>query len=346
MGDYRTTKGEALPASPRASRRRKRRLLLMIVALLAAVVAAGHLVQVRLHVPAAGYVTGEKYAEVRPAAGGPVARILAFSGDTVEKGDILVRLDDGLPQARLDEANSQVRRVEAEISRLEARMAERQRLRQKALKVTGLRLEHASAKVRLTAELAAKGLASGQALEDQRLGAELARAEHEALLAEDETLQERDMAVLRQELAARRDVVKGLEASLQMRLVRAPLSGVVVRYEFGVGEVVGPEDVLYEVFGGERQVLKLRIPERYSTLTATGQTYRAYLRPYRGLRRVAFRGRIERLRDVIQGRDGKTYRMATCSFEPAGHLVPPGATAEARVCVGRGPLWTYASGLY
>ena len=163
----------------------------------------------------------------------------------------------------------------------------------------------------------------------------------------DETLAQKELTVLRQEVQAARDAVARADSRLQARKICAPIPGKVLRYGFVIGELVGPDTVLYEVFGGDEQILVLRVPERYATLIAAGQRYQATLRPFKkGLRSVWFTGTVEKLRDVIQTEKEKTYRVVYCSFDSHGLSVPPGATAEARICVGRGPLWVNLFGLY
>ncbi|NLZ60642.1 MAG: HlyD family secretion protein, partial [Lentisphaerae bacterium] len=124
-------------------------------------------------------------------------------------------------------------------------------------------------------------------------------------------------------------------------LIRAPIAGIVVRYEFVVGELLTPNSVIYEIFGGDKQVLKLRISERHAMKIGVGQRYRARLSSYQGLLRQYFRGEVEYLRNVIQG-DGKSnYRMAYCSFDPGERSIPPGTTAEARIYYGKSNLWLF-----
>jgi multidrug resistance efflux pump len=213
--------------------------------------------------------------------------------------------------------------------------------------VAKLRLEHAAAKLQLTRELSAKGLASGSALEDAKLGENLARAELDTLQKLDPTLPEKELDVMRRERDAAADAVAMADARLRSRQVRAPFAGRVVRYSFVVGELVKPDNVLYELFGREETVLKLRVPERYATLVATGQTYRAQLLPYRhSLLRRWFRGTVTELRDVIETENKTTYRVAYCRFDAQGEDVPPGTTAEAQIRVGRTPLWKTVLGLY
>lgn len=345
MGDYRTTRGQDPPLTSRGRRRKRLRILLLSLTVLVVIGALGAVIRVNRHVLAPGYVITEPYAEIRPAVVGKIAAILVGTGAEVEEGDLMIQLDDLEERASLEEALSQMHKVEAELVRRRAQIAERKRLSEKNISLARLRLEHASARLRLTKELSEKGLASGRAVEDQQLNEKVTQAELDALLAEDETLSEKELAVLQRELEARQDAVTRAEARVDARQVRAPISGRVLRYEFVVGELVRPDTVLYEVFGGDKLVLKLRVPERYATLVAPGQPYTAELLPY-APRHLEFPGRVDRLRGVIQAENQKTYRITTCSFDPMGHDVPPGTTAEARIRVGRSSLWAGLFGMF
>ncbi len=345
MGDFRTTSGESLP-EPRKTRRRRwvRRLL---AAGVGAVVLAGASWRIRIdrYVLAAGYVTTEHYAEVRPPTMGTVAEILVRTGAQVEKGDLMVLLDDSQQRATLEQAQSQVRKAEAQLARREAEIREQKRRLQEDIAIAKLRLENATTKVVRTRELLKKGLVAASALEDARLNEELARALLTSLMSRDQTIYDKELAVLRQELQGQRDAEVRAEAQVRARQIRAPIAGRVLRYEFVIGELVRPEQVLYEIFGGDQQVLKLRIGERYATRVAVGQRYRATLAPYSGLQKVWFEGKVNYLRNVIQADGKRTYRVAYCSFDPQGRTVPPGTTAEARVYYGRSPLLLYLLGL-
>ncbi|MCA1808304.1 MAG: HlyD family secretion protein, partial [Lentisphaerae bacterium] len=129
------------------------------------------------------------------------------------------------------------------------------------------------------------------------------------------------------------------------REVRAPIDGLVLRYDFVEGELVRPDMVLLEIFGGERQMLKLRIPERHATRVSVGDRYRARLVSFRGLRDEWFTGELKTLRHVIQYEGAQGYRVAYCDFDAGGRMVPPGATAEAKIYCGRIRLWFFLLGL-
>jgi len=346
MSDYRATTGEAKPLSRRDRGRQRRKWVRRGLLVLVGLLAVGTCTRVSRYVPASGQVTPELYAEVRPPGQGVVARILVESGAQVEAGDVLVQLDDSAERASASEAAGVLRKVEAELAKRRAEIAEEKRQRASRIAMSRLRVEHATAKLRLTGELYEKGLAAGSALEDARFSEKLARTELETLLNADEHLPEKDLAVIEKQLEASRGAEDRTRARLHARRILTPIPGKAVRYGFVVGELVRPDTVLYEILGGDRQVLELRVPERYATLVAPGQSCRAQLLPYRGLRRVWFEGSVEKLRDVIQTGNQKTYRVVYCSFDARGLPVPPGTTAEAKIAVGRSPIWKSLLGLY
>lgn len=346
MGDYRTTTGEDHPLPEKDARRRRRRMLLSLGGGIAVIIMIGFVVRLPQTVAVNGHVTTINFAEVRPVVAGRIAEIYAASGQKVESGALLARLESQAQQEALEEALSQVRKIEAQREHTRAEIAENRRVLSDQIVMAELRLRNAESKRERTRELLAKGLASGAALEDDTLRTELASVELRSLTNQDLTLGDRTMAILDHELAAGKDAANRIAAELHSREIHAPITGLVVRYEFVVGELVRPDNVLFEIYGGDRLILKLRVPERFSTRVAAGQAYKAILASYAGLRRVVFRGRIEAMRDVIQSSGALAYRTAYASFDPNGHLVPPGTTVEADIYYGSACFWVWLFGLY
>jgi multidrug resistance efflux pump len=363
MSDYRSTVGEQKPLTPRKAQRRIRLFVLLTLALLGGLIYTGIAVKIERYVVASGYVTTREYAEVRPAIAGTVAEILVGSGSVVQKGDLLVRLEGEAEQATCEEAKRRVQKMEVDVGRRRTEMEtqmqrsqlaidEQKRNHKDAIEVARLQLRDAQTKLQRTRELVERGLKAGNALEDDKLKEELVQAQLASLLARDltlyEALLERDRAAqttelqsMEQELSALRDVVRRTEAQLKAKEIRAPIAGRILRYEFVIGELVRPETVLCEIFGGGQQVLKLRVAERHAARVAVGQRYRAVLPPYKGLQRVYFTGVVEGLRNAIQAEGKTTYRVAYCSFAAQGHDIQPGTTAEARLYYARSCLWFY-----
>ncbi len=346
MSDYRTTTGEPLPEGAREKRRWRRRWVRRAAWIGGTLLLAGFILPVRVRIAANGYVTTDDYAEVRPAETGPVATILAESGKKVRKGDMLVRLDDRVQRAARDEAVAAIGRIEALIASRTAAMEEQQRRHKHLITQAEIRRSHAETVMKMTADLHAKGLDSGRSLEDRKTALALARAECDRLRDEDPaTLAHKEIEVLQRELDMQRSAVAKAEAQLQTRHILAPISGLAVRYEFVTGELVTPQNVLYEIFGGGRQILKLRIPERHAAQVTPDAPYKAVLSIYTGIGRHRFRGKVSALRSVIQSDNQQTYRMAYCTFDDDGRAVPPGTSAEARVTVATVPFWFWMFGV-
>ncbi len=346
MGDYRTEKDGILPESAAAKRRRKRRIALAVLTSSLALAAAALWVQIETTVPAPGFVTSETHAEVRTTVPGIVSEILADTGDTVEQGEILLLLEQRDEQAALDETRSRYHKAKAELILLRAQVEENARLRAERIRMAEMRVRHAAESLERLRELSARGLVSGVAMADQEHQVRLLTVEMDKLHLYDETLAEKEIQVLERDLEVHRKSMATAENRLRSRELLAPIAGQVLRYEFVTGELVRSDSVLMEIFGGQRQILKLRISERHAMRVQPGDRYEAKLGTYRGLRGKIFTGRIESLRNVIQDEGQHSYRAAFCSFDPDHFAVPPGTSAEARIFIGKQPLWRWLTGLH
>jgi len=339
MGSIRTTTGEKPPPTANERRNRKWRFGLMTVMLVLLVGVIGQVIPVVRYAPASGYATTAGYAEVRAATTGQIAAILKTSGDQVEQGEILLQLDDEAERANLAEAENQVAKSEAELAFRKAAVADNERQHANRIKAAEMEVTYAGEKLQLTRQLHERGLASGRQLSDDQFG--LARFEEalRALREIDLSVEKRQLDVLQRETEARRDALARARAALEQRAIRAPIAGRLVRYTFYVGELVRPDMVLYEVFDGEVDMLKLLVPERYAVRVRPGMRVDVQLGTYRTLLPTRFSGTVEILRDVVEGDGTRNYRVAYCNFNRSGHEVAPGTSAEARIRIGRSSVW-------
>ncbi len=339
MGDVRTTTGEKLPPTATERRSRKWRVAGSMTLVLAGIVLAGTLVQVPRYAPASGYATTSGYAEVRSAITGRISAILATSGEDVRQGALLVQLEDDTERAALAEARTQVAKGEAELAYRQSAATDHERQHLNRIKAAEMDLAHARQRLEVTRQLHSRGLASGRQLSDDEHGVAKGEEAIRALREIDMTVEARQLEVLQREVETRQEVLARAEAALAQRSIRAPRDGRIVRYTFYVGELVRPDMVLYEVFEGEVNTLKLRIPERYAARIRPGMKVEAQLGTYRTLLPTRFKGTLDILRDVVEGDGTKNYRVAYCSFHRAGREVAPGTSVDARIRVGRSSLW-------
>ncbi len=363
MGDIRTTLGEEPPLPRRDIQRKRRNLLIIISLIIIALLVAGSVIKVNRYTLASGYVTTQAYAEVRPPVTGIVSKILVRTGQTVKAGDVLVQLNSEEEEATLAETKARLSKLEVSLEKRKAEididlerraveLKEQKREHNDHIAIAELQLKNNQAKLEVTRELVEKGLKAKSYLEDQELATQLAQATldsykskdfsiYDELLRRDREKYDRELEASQKEISATEDAVRRAEAKLRIKQVRAPIDGTVVRYEFVIGELLQPTSVIYEIFGGTPDSLKLRVNERYATKVAVGQKYRARLNSYHGLQRLYFYGNVQYMKGVIQSQGANNYRVAYCSFDTGGRDIPPGTTAEARIYYGKSCLWFY-----
>jgi len=298
-------------------------------------------VTVPRYAPASGYATTVNYAEVRSAVTGKLKEIRVNSGESVEKGDVLLVLEDDAERAAVAEMSGLVNKGEAELAHAIAAAADRARQHTNHIKVVQMEVEYSRECVETTRKLHQEGIASVRQLADDMHSLAKCEEELRALNEIDLTVDQLHIEVLRKELEMRRETLARAQAALEQRTVRAPVDGRVVRYTFYVGEILLPDKVLYEIFEGEVDMLKLRIPERYATRVEQGMELRAYLGTYRTLVPTRFYGKVEYLRDIVEGDGTKNYRMAYCSFDRGQYAVTPGTSVDADIRTGQTSLWMY-----
>ena len=341
MGDIRITRGDPPPAPLPERRRKTTAAVFAVLLLLAFLFATGWFIHVPRRVSAMGYATTPGYAEVRSPVGGRVAEIFIRSGDVATNGALLVRLEDAAERAAITAGEAAVAKAKAELALREVQRKEELRLHGEAVRQAELDFRQAESRVELTRQLHEKGLASGRRLEDDEFTKKKAEARLQSLRDTDLTVGDRQLDVLRAEIRTRQDALAAARVALAQREIRAPIAGRAVRYTFYVGEMIRPDMILYELFDGETSLLKVRVPEKYAAEVEEGMGLEARIATVGGLLPRRFPGKVEALRDVVEGSGDAHYRVAYCSFEHPGEEIPPGASAEARILIGRVRLWEY-----
>jgi RND family efflux transporter MFP subunit len=156
---------------------------------------------------ATGYVVARRQATVSAKVTGKVIEVYIEEGMTVERDELLARLDDSIPRAQLALAESQLSAARAGLNELDV---ERRQVQ--------LDLDR-------TEGLARRNLASQADLDRDRLDVE-------ALIARLERTR-RDIAVAEQSVSVQRQRVADME-------IRAPFAGVVIAKSAQPGEMISP----------------------------------------------------------------------------------------------------------
>lgn len=186
-----------------------------------------------------GVVKARNQVAVRPEVAGPVVEVLVQSGEAVEQGQPLVRLDDATVEQQLRQSEANLRLSEASAKGARARVAE------------------IEAQVVRSRSLAAQALISDLDLEVQE--AQLAAAEAEAEQAEARVDE------VRASVAERR-------AATAKTLVRSPIAGRVGQRQVEVGMMVDAGTLLFQVGNLEEVRVEIPLTERMLGYLQPGQT--------------------------------------------------------------------------
>ena len=186
-----------------------------------------------------GVVKARNQVAVRPKISAHVVEVLVNSGQQVERGQALVRLDDDAVREQLRQAEANFRLTEAAERESQARLAE---------------LE---AQVVRSRALAEQELVSDLDLEtlEARLNAAVASAEQAAARVDEA-----------------RATVDERKADLDRTVVRSPLTGNLGRRRVEVGMGVDPDTVLFQVGSLDRVMVEVPLTEHMLSFLQPGQT--------------------------------------------------------------------------
>ncbi len=175
-----------------------------------------------------GAVRARNQVAIRPETSGRIVEVLARIGEPVERGRLLVRLDDSEARERLRQAEADVRLAEAGAAAARARVAETE------------------ARVARSRSLAEQQLLSTQEMETLEAQLEVARASAEEAEAE---------------VAQRRAAVEERRSALAKTAVRAPVAGRLGDRRAEVGMQVDPSTVLFVVGDPDRLIVEVNLTE-------------------------------------------------------------------------------------
>jgi len=184
---------------------------------------------------------------VAPQLSGRVVEVLVADNQTVQAGQILVRLDDADQKAELAQAQANLQAAIAAVGNVDAQAAQEQAtIAARAAAVTQAHAQAnlANAEVERYGKLAAEGWVSQQRIQTQQATAETARASvaqaRAALVAEQRTAgvlgSAREQGVAAVEQARAR--LEQAQVALDRTVIRAPVAGVVGARSVRVGQYV------------------------------------------------------------------------------------------------------------
>jgi membrane fusion protein (multidrug efflux system) len=342
-----TTGAPGAPRPPRTARRRLltwRRVLLLIVVLPIAAVVAMAFTPTTRWVYCTGYVMTDQEVELRPSVEGAVAEWLVRSGQDVEKDQVVIRLNDSLQRASLEQAQADLKARRAQLQQLlSAQQLETARRDEQIIKAkSNLALAQGNLDRMTVSGDGGGGGFSPKEVENAKLRVEVAQSELNELRISRDTFMHDQIQVINEQIQSAEKNLALRQVELDVRQVHAPMAGTVYFNRYEPGEVVKPEHVLGQVFDRSTWIVKLKVSERQIGHIAIGQPVEVELAAYPRLRFGYMQATVSRILPVVTPRntgDGIFYIEAKID-DPAQRDLQPGMSASAYVSAGE-TNWVY-----
>jgi HlyD family secretion protein len=251
----------------------------------------------------AGTVKARRRAQISPEVGGRVTEVPFREGEAFQKGDVLLRLNPSVPEARIA------------LSRRELQAAEAQR--QQAC----LAAERGAREVRRLQKLAAEGILSTDAFDQAQTAAETAAAACRAARAGVE------QARAGVDLAAREE---------GLTVIRAPFDGIVADLSVEVGEYTTPSPPglpippVLDILDPRSIYVSAPMDEVDSARIHPGQPARVTFDSYPDRQ---FAGRVRRIAPFVLDREeqNRTVEIEVELNDPGAVRLLPGTSADVEV---------------
>ncbi|MCK9397256.1 MAG: efflux RND transporter periplasmic adaptor subunit [Methylobacter sp.] len=316
-------------------------------------------------VQANGRIEGDHYTVAGKWAG-RVTELLSREGDQVEKGRILVKLDDAQTRAQLDQAKSAVDAIKAKLTAARTSLSVFKKNVPLKIATAKAGVTHANAgqvSANATEEQERKDaerfreLLKRQTVEKHRseqaeLSWKVARAQHttsqtaviqaekqlaEASLGWDQIkAHEDEVAALAAQLTQTEAALAEAQSVLDDLVIRAPATGMITTRIVDTGEVVAAGSPLFDIVDLDRLYLKVYVPEKEIGKIRLGLPARIYTdafpdRPFAAtLRYIA--SQAEFTPKEVQTADERVklvYAVKLYLDENPDHRLTPGLPADA-----------------
>jgi len=327
------------------TRKQKKRLAIIFVLLVGAAAAfygVLNAVEVNAYVYGTGLITTPLRSLVLSPETRPIKEIVVEDGQRVEKGEVIIGLEDADILAVIKQHETEVRLAEAELDRQLASNAESVRQHQDSLAIAEFVLESAKREHERAMELLKADSISMEEVDRRKLDFELARARCESeknfsaeAFAKQITVLERKVELAKTQLERSREL-------LERRRIVSPIAGVLSLHNLAVGEIVDPGKPVAEVFDDSSFVMRVRVAERQLYRVEPGQEASAEIPAYPKRDFGYFPGKVQSIAPIGTPQStGEGFFIVEILLDEAPEDVTfrPGMLANARISVGKTSLF-------
>ena len=279
---------------------------------------------------ATGSLIADEQTDVAPAVGGKVVAVNVDLGNWVDRGAVLVRLDDRDARIRLDQATAQVAQNEAAVRQAEARIGLRpgQAFDPERVAEVGaarVALEFAEKQLRRSERLVETGDVSRSAYDQQKAQRDQLAEQYEAA----RTLARQNYAAIATARAAvdsAKTQIAQARKAIADAVVTAPISGYVLDRPADLGEYVTTSSKIATIVRTNPLRVRIDIPEQALTAVREGQSVSVSVSAYPDR---TFSGRVHHVAPSVT----PNSRTMTVEAEVENNegLLRPGQFATVRI---------------
>ncbi|HEX8748513.1 MAG TPA: efflux RND transporter periplasmic adaptor subunit [Pyrinomonadaceae bacterium] len=279
---------------------------------------------------ATGSFAADEQTDVAPATSGKVVSVGVDLGTFVQKGAVLVRLDDRDSRIRLDQATAQVAQAQSQVRQAEARLGLRQGQSFDPERVA----EVASARVAL--ELAEKQLRRFERLIET---GDVSRSSYDQQKAQRDQLQQQleatrtqarqnyaGIQTARAAVDAAQSQVASARKAIADAVVTAPIAGFVSDRPADIGEYVTPSSKIATIVRTNPLRMRIDIPEQAVSNVQVGQSVSVTVSTYPDR---TFSGRVHHISPSVTP-NSRTLTVEA-EVDNGDNLLKPGQFATVRI---------------
>lgn len=192
---------------------------------------------------AGGYIIARNHTEVGSRITGRVVSLEVSEGDEVTPGRVIARLDDREINAEVAQAKANLAAAQSQLAELEAGSRPQEIAQARSqMQITGTEMESSLLSLRRTEYLVNEGVLARQTLDDARVNYQISQRKHQAAKESFDMIQAgprvEEISFGRARVRQAQAQVAFAEAQLQHTVVRAPVSGTILRRYVSLGEMV------------------------------------------------------------------------------------------------------------
>ncbi len=279
---------------------------------------------------ATGSLAADEQTDVAPTVGGKVVYVGVDLGSFVQRGAVLVRLDDRDARIRLEQAQAQVTQAEANVRQAQARIGLRAGQKFDPTRVAEVgsarvALELAEKELRRFERLIETGDVSRSSYDQQRARRDQLREQYEAAL----TVARQNYAGVETAQAAAdaaRTQIAQARKAIADAVVTAPISGYVAERPADLGEYVATSSRIATIVRTNPLRVRIDIPEQVVSSIQVGQSVSVTVSSYPDR---SFAGRVHHIAPNVTA-NSRTMTVEA-QVENVGDALKPGQFATVRI---------------